>query len=478
MKNYILLSFAASLLFIQANAQDITSKNYNPVKNNSSKFNQVDLNNYKLTEFRYNQLNTNANLNSQNTQSKSSYQNNPDSENDRTYFSTNGSLNFYSRKETRRYQGYQSASAGFSSSLEKSEYHFTDTTKQDEQYNNVRINLNTTNYFYFNNNLFFKISDYQYLSRNSGFVSEKNTNTNTNEKEESDNISVDNELSLGFGIGRIENVSDARLALYILDDLNKFNRLSKIPTQEEVFEFADFLTKEFNKRIIDDRIKQIEQSMAIDSFLISKGWVSKNDGLFFGLVKDNCMNSRLYVWNTGQMLEFQFTPGVYYYKSTRKNYEDDVQIDKSWFENINRFLDFNLNYKYSKVLSLKWLHNYSIQGGFALRRNEYSPDYYVDINEKSVYLHPSYSIAFMPNTRTQIITNIGLIGEKYFVKESTDYYKVNSDFDLQCTYYISPKLRLSASGSIYNDFMKYSGNERTNQYWNYSLQASLSYAFF
>jgi hypothetical protein len=140
--------------------------------------------------------------------------------------------------------------------------------------------------------LFFKISD-KYLSRNSGFVSEKNTNTNTNEKEESDNISVDNELSLGFGIGRIENVSDARLALYILDDLNKFNRLSKIPTQEEVFEFADFLTKEFNKRIIDDRIKQIEQSMAIDSFLISKGWVSKNDGLFFGLVKDNCMNSIL-----------------------------------------------------------------------------------------------------------------------------------------------------------------------------------------
>ncbi|MCK7473965.1 MAG: hypothetical protein MZV49_11495 [Rhodopseudomonas palustris] len=37
------------------------------------------------------------------------------------------------------------------------------------------------------------------------------------------------------GFGRIEQVQDCRLALYIFDELNKVGRLNRIPTNDEIF---------------------------------------------------------------------------------------------------------------------------------------------------------------------------------------------------------------------------------------------------
>ena len=45
---------------------------------------------------------------------------------------------------------------------------------------------------------------------------------------------------LGVGIGRIENVTDARQALYILDALTKNGRLKKQLSDDEIFKFNDY----------------------------------------------------------------------------------------------------------------------------------------------------------------------------------------------------------------------------------------------
>ena len=76
-------------------------------------------------------------------------------------------------------------------------------------------------------------------------LKEKNPNILDDIKINQNRLGTNNQLSLQVGIGRIEDVSDARTAIYILEDLYKQGRLSRILNQEEVFEFANFFDDSF-----------------------------------------------------------------------------------------------------------------------------------------------------------------------------------------------------------------------------------------
>ena len=76
-------------------------------------------------------------------------------------------------------------------------------------------------------------------------------------KSDRDGLTINMQLPIAVGWGRIERVEDARLAVYILDDLRKAGKLAKEPSEEEIYQVAQFISQLRNERFFDSREKKI-----------------------------------------------------------------------------------------------------------------------------------------------------------------------------------------------------------------------------
>ena len=76
--------------------------------------------------------------------------------------------------------------------------------------------------------------------------------------------------SIGWGIGRIENVTDARQAIYILEDFKKNGILSRDLTKDELFEFAQLISTVKNKRFLDSRLHRIDEITTMFNIVTGK----------------------------------------------------------------------------------------------------------------------------------------------------------------------------------------------------------------
>ncbi|MCD4819224.1 MAG: hypothetical protein K8S23_11090 [Candidatus Cloacimonetes bacterium] len=89
------------------------------------------------------------------------------------------------------------------------------------------------------------------------------------------NIEFNPSITLGFG--KIDNVYDARLAVYILQSLEDYKSLKTIPNDELIIEFAALITKINNERFIDSRDRAIYEFETLMNFLTSKDLVTTNN---------------------------------------------------------------------------------------------------------------------------------------------------------------------------------------------------------
>ena len=91
---------------------------------------------------------------------------------------------------------------------------------------------------------------------------------------------------LGLGFGRIEDVTDARQAIYMLEALHKNGVLSRQLSNEEVVALAQKISSEKNKRFFDSRLHKIDEISAVDSFFVASKALSKNDASYFTALYD------------------------------------------------------------------------------------------------------------------------------------------------------------------------------------------------
>ncbi|MBM3421265.1 MAG: hypothetical protein FJY11_09035 [Bacteroidetes bacterium] len=82
-------------------------------------------------------------------------------------------------------------------------------------------------------------------------------------------------------------MQDARLAIYILEDLHKAGKIEALPSDEVVIEMAREISSIKRKRILDSRLRKIEELMVIDAFLKDKGIVAETDMEYAALINDN-----------------------------------------------------------------------------------------------------------------------------------------------------------------------------------------------
>ncbi|HSA04226.1 MAG TPA: hypothetical protein P5145_01425, partial [Tenuifilaceae bacterium] len=285
-----------------------------------AQFESINLNTYKVTEYKLRTLGTQLN-----TANRGSYTNDKASN---KYFSSKSSsnltnisgagyLDFSYTRYSRNYQGYQRINFGGSSSYSDNSYNYSDQSLLDNFEYSSEMSSNNSAFFLdiYSHNRFFLNSDFFWgltLSSNQEYAdSYSRTESDIeNVKQFANQYNSRNRGKLLFGKGRIENVTDARLAIYILDDLLKQGRLSRTPNEDEVFAFADFITKTLNTRVIDSRIKRIKESVAIDSFLVSNELSTNTDGLYFGLINDNWNYARTQYWYTGSEWYFGLSPFI------------------------------------------------------------------------------------------------------------------------------------------------------------------------
>jgi len=455
--------------------------------NAKAQFETINLNNYKLTDFKYRSLSTG--LNASNSNSYSDYKStigNLTSKDNTNQNSLNGGgdLSYSSRTYNRKYAGTQSVGFGFNSYFRKSStdnsflspyYNQDDSYKTSSNSSNFSLGIYSNNRFYLSNDFFMEANLRTSQSPSNSYS--KADNNLEEHKIVSKYFNSKNTASFKFGNGRIENVTDARVAVYILDDLLKQGRLSRTPKDEEVFAFADFITKTLNKRVIDSRIKRIKEYVAIDSFLVSSGLSTKTVGLYFGLINDNCNYARLQSWETGSEWHVGISPFINYTNKFEKA-TDVGYVTKSRNELSEYGLSFDAGYNSSWISGLKWQQGYSVNASFGIYKYDTVGTYF-QVNEyKVISGDAGYHISYIPSTRTSLTGQSGVSVYKYLYDDINNKLQVSPYLLGTCNYYFSEKLRFQANANVSYSFNKEYDLTRTTKTWTFGVNVALQYSFF
>ncbi len=115
-------------------------------------------------------------------------------------------------------------------------------------------------------------------------------------------------LSLGGGFGRVHDVTDARQALYILDNLHGLGCLSRSPSEDEIIELSRLITSLKNERIFDSRVLTIHSLAAIDAWLREQDLLRLDGAVYFTTLVDDWSNAGGVTRQHGSVLRFKLKP--------------------------------------------------------------------------------------------------------------------------------------------------------------------------
>jgi len=321
----------------------------------------------------------------------------------------------------------------------------------------------------------------------------------------SKNFQTYSHIALLIGKGRIEQVQDARMALYLIEDMHQLNRGKRPVSDEEVLELAKLITSLKYKRFFDSRLRKIAEISDIDSFMQQKGIVSSLDATYFTSLNDNWDYANNPERNSGWRI-YTGIESDFGYNNT-KNHTDYKVPAKDLIEytynqkTLNGFIVAGL--KYEKPISLKWQQSAFVKarfGSFYKLRNQKETNQ-DDVNNfqgttPSFDLNAGYGYGYYPNSRTWLTADwiLSTSYSKEFTgtskndkENSTNNFYFLTGPSVQAYYYLSEKLRLSL---YFNSFLQIdnenyitnipegSDNNQTRTNWNHELSASLTYSLF
>lgn len=93
--------------------------------------------------------------------------------------------------------------------------------------------------------------------------------------------------NIGIGTGRLEYVSNAQMALFILEDLKKAGKIKGTISAEKAYQFTELVTELYNTRIFDFRKRRNYETNKIDSFLTTNKLINGNDFTIYNVIADN-----------------------------------------------------------------------------------------------------------------------------------------------------------------------------------------------
>lgn len=273
---------------------------------------------------------------------------------------------------------------------------------------------------------------------------------------------------LGYGKGRIEHVEDARLAVYLLEDLQSKGVSVKNITPEMIDQLAQCMTAVKYKRHFDSRLQLIDEIATVDSFLLANDIVEKqHSSRYFTTLYDNWQYAGLITRLSGSRFSVGLTPDFYWQK-----WEDEGSNAYHSFLKGGAYV----NYTYEKPVNLYWQHSAFVEAEEAVGRNRG-----MDENYWSTSLRGSLALGYYPNSRTYMTLTLKENFE--FVNDvgaDRIYSATNLGFDMY--YYLSPQLRLSANAGVNYYYSKYSSDDTdfktTTNSPKFNFGATLTYSIF
>jgi len=340
----------------------------------------------------------------------------------------------------------------------------------------------------------------------SGKSKSLNIDTVTNSTENSSkNFTNSSNLSILIGKGRIEQVQDARMALYLIEDLHRLNRDKRPASDEDVLELAKLITSLKYKRFFDNRLRKIAEITAIDSFMQQKGIVSSSDATYFTSLNDNWVYANNPIRNSGWRI-FTGIEGSFNYNYSNGQVDHLIPAENKSETTYDRnrlgiYAVAGLNYE--KPINLKWQNSASFKARFGTRY-EKSNTKYSDESDLNNYFEETpameiaanYGFGYYPNSRTWLTVNWQLTSsyKKQFTgtskddkENSTNRFFIYTGPNFNAYYYLSEKLRLSLNynGSLQlindnfiNNIPEGSDDNQTETLWNNRLTATLTYSLF
>lgn len=351
---------------------------------------------------------------------------------------------------------------------------------------------NYASYFYSKkqNFLTIKISG----NYNGTYQNDKKSTNNTSTNSFFNSSSYDMRPSIGIGKGRIELITDARQAIYILDELSSKNKLTNKLSNDEVFNFAQTISKVKNKRFLDARLRKIEEITTVDSFLVKNNYITSQDATYFTTLNDYWEYGALFERYSGHSIELNISPNISFGNSLQQYLTSDTENSASTLA-FNK--EINLIYRFEKSAGLNWQHSFSTNVGlnFSDYTNE-SIDYSGNLNKTeeditSGTLAIRYSLNYFPSTRSRIsayanhyssITSYDNIKTNNIAQASSYSTTTNLATGIVADYYFSQQLRLSTSiGASYSS--NYISNYNLPDGWfsnllRFGIGASVAYSFF
>ncbi len=186
-----------------------------------------------------------------------------------------------------------------------------------------------------------------------------------------------NELELGLplslGWGRIHDVTNARLALYILDDLVRLHCLTRSPSREEILDFSQLITHMNNERIFDNREKIIASIKALDDWLRQRDLLKTAGAEYFTSMYDNWENA---VWwdrrEHGSRISLSFHPSWVRFDSENESIvrlDDGELMDYEWWKDHgeDRTLTAALAWNRSRALTKRHQFGLTARSSFSYR---------------------------------------------------------------------------------------------------------------
>lgn len=259
-------------------------------------------------------------------------------------------------------------------------------------------------------------------------------------------------IPLKLGYGRIESVTDARQAIFILEALKDKGHMGKTTTKEEITAFAELISETRNRRFFDNRIQMIKELETLDGFLKQEGLVENNDISYFTTLMDYWNYGRPVVMGAGNRIAFVVAPGYSITNSVSDEPGSEVD-DKS--RRTFKSLQAGIKFSHAKPYGLHWHHRLGFRafGGRLNLTTGHPADPLTTTEEES---HPNWqfhhynNLNYYPNTRTLITLGYDINYTHYFDDSDTesDVFSsrgdvVNGSINVNAYYYISPKLRLS-----------------------------------
>lgn len=439
----------------------------------NAQYSDFDLSRYKLPDIKTSRLDTYLDFNNRANRYHYMPSNNDSSESRQNSYNGNLNFNYYYFRNTEKYQGQFNGSA---SGLVNNYKYKNDNSKFSSYNNGVNFALSNINRFYKQNRNFLEVDPELSVLQNKAHSESWTSDENSN-----DQFTALLSIPVSIGHGKIEPVEDLRLAIYIIEELNKAGRITSLPSDQVLLEMAKEISRIKRQRFFDARLRKIKELQVVDSFLVANNIVSSNDITYFAVLNDQWDYASGPGRTAGFAVNFGIDDQIEINRTNRQNTYSDGNSEKIETAVNSYYLAGFSQVRFDKPINLYWQTSATLKlaYGFEFTRDQKNKDvswynYRTDIFNTIL----RYSIQFIPNSRTSAELSLSGIYSNSKSDRTDDPDLTSTRItvkNIDCiagfdvNYYFSPQFRIRL-----NSELSYSGVRNRDVRINYPSIGTLT----